>query len=336
MVLPGKALEPELQSRQWPAPGEQEALIRVLACGLCGSDLFLQDGGFGDTFPVIPGHEAAGEIVALGDDTDGFAVHDVVGLYYIDNDPSSSWSQSGRPHLGPSVVRMGVDSPGALASFVIRPVRTLVKPRRPIPPAELALLTDVMATPYHALTSVAGVRPGENVLVIGVGGIGSNAVQLSALLGCRTFAIVRRQSSLDLAMELGAAAAADLAGARAMIDRGCPGGVDVVLMCADAPGLDRLALDLVTFQARIVTVAASTAPLEIRPVDLLWREAALLGSRGFTPQDITAVQELYLDGRLSLRHLMRDIRPMRDYASAFRDLRAHSGGTRILLIPDHG
>jgi D-arabinose 1-dehydrogenase-like Zn-dependent alcohol dehydrogenase len=67
LVLPGVGLPLTLEQRAMPVPAPGEALVRVDACGVCGSDLFLQRGGFGaEKLPVVPGHEAAGRVEAVG------------------------------------------------------------------------------------------------------------------------------------------------------------------------------------------------------------------------------------------------------------------------------
>ena len=94
-----------LVERPIPEPGPGEVRVRVEACGVCGSDVFLQKGGFGDAvpFPVIPGHEAAGIVDALGPDVDrvgvggdgdgaAIAVGDQVALYYISTPPDDPWA----------------------------------------------------------------------------------------------------------------------------------------------------------------------------------------------------------------------------------------------------
>ena len=65
-------------------PREGEALVRVQACGVCGSDVFLQNGGFASSpLPIVPGHEAAGVVDALGDGVDDLPLGTVVALYYL-------------------------------------------------------------------------------------------------------------------------------------------------------------------------------------------------------------------------------------------------------------
>nr|MBA3959495.1 alcohol dehydrogenase catalytic domain-containing protein [Chloroflexota bacterium] len=83
--LPAIGAPLRLTRRPIPEPGTGEVRVRLEACGVCGSDVFLQKGGFGDavSLPVIPGHEAAGVVDALGDGVTEVAVGDQVALYYI-------------------------------------------------------------------------------------------------------------------------------------------------------------------------------------------------------------------------------------------------------------
>lgn len=334
-VLQRVGESPQLVSRPLPVPGVGEVLVRILACGLCGSDVFLANGGFGgELFPVVPGHEAAGEVILAGVGVPGDAVGQVVALWYIDNDPASRWVRTGRPHLGPGVRRMGVDVDGALAEYVVRPWRTCVAPPAAIDPVVLAVLTDALATPYHALTSVARLRPEEHIVVFGVGGIGSNAVQLGKVLGAEVTAVARSERSRDLAWDLGADHVLDATGdVVAQLGAYAPDGADVVMQCADGPAVTELALRLAAPAGRVVLVAASIEPFSVTSVDLIWRELQVRGSRGFTDDDIRAVQRLYLDGRVRVDHLTTDVRPLSQIGEAFENLRA-GGSTRIVIVPD--
>lgn len=333
-VIDGAGSAPTLRTRPVPSVGPGDVLVRVLACGVCGSDLFLAEGGFGNVFPVVPGHEAAGEVVAAGADVPASAVGTLVGLYYIDNDPESRWVRTGKPNLGPAVRRMGVDTDGALAQYVARPWESCVIPPDDIDPITLAVLTDALATPYHALTAVGRVGRGETVVVIGVGGIGSNAIQLARLFGARVIAVARSERSRALAAELGAHVVLDGAGDLArQVGRAVPDGVDVVVQCADGPGMDEVAVRLAGPGGRVVLVAASREKIGMASVDLIWRELQVSGSRGFTPDDIRAVQRLYLQGRLEVGHLIGDVRPLSDVSAAFEDLRA-GRTTRVVITPN--
>ncbi|MGH3263076.1 MAG: alcohol dehydrogenase catalytic domain-containing protein, partial [Trebonia sp.] len=200
VLLPAVGAPLELVDLPVPEPGPGEARVRIEACGVCGSDLFLQKGGFGvDKLPVVPGHEAAGVVDRLGPGVDAVAVGDQVAIYYISNEPGAP-----RPNLGPGVKRMGVDLSGAFAEYVVRPVETLISVPCRIDPATLAVLTDAVGTPYHALAKIGRAQPGETVVILGIGGIGSNAVQVAAGLGADVVAVSRSQEKRDLALSLGA------------------------------------------------------------------------------------------------------------------------------------
>jgi alcohol dehydrogenase, propanol-preferring len=340
-VLPGVGEPLRLVELPLPEPGPGEARIRVLACGVCGSDLFLQAGGFGaGKLPVIPGHEAAGVVDALGAGVEGWAIGELAALYYIDADPKGRWARAGRENVDPSLRRMGVDVDGAFAEYVVRPAHTLIPAPPAIDPAVLAVLTDAVATPYHALVRVARVQPRETVLVLGVGGVGSNAVQLAKALGARVVAASRTEAKLALARTLGADAAitlgdnpeADAAAIRAACDAGAP---DVVLQCADAAAADELAIAVAGPGARVVLVGAATEPFAARATDLIWRELSLLGSRGFTARDIVEVIELHAAGGIHVEHLIASQRPLAEANAALEDLR---GGAvlRTVLRPERG
>ena len=314
-VLPAVGAPLELVERPVPEPGPGEARVRIEACGVCGSDLFLQKGGFGaDKLPVVPGHEAAGVVDALGAGVDAVAVGDQVAIYYIANAADAP-----RPNLGPAVQRMGVDVDGAFAEYVVRPVQTLIVPPAPVDPATLAVLTDAVGTPYHALARIGRVQAGETVVVLGIGGIGSNAVQVARGLGARVIAVSRSAEKLALARRLGAEAAVTMEDAREAIG---PGGADVVVQCAASAALVEAAIALGGSGARIVLVGTTPDAFTARASDLVWRELSVMGSRGFTPQDIREVIDLYLAGRIETEHLTAVRRPLEQANAALEDLRA--------------
>src|ERR1019366_5892285 len=149
-VLPAVGAPLELVERPIPEPGSGEVRVRIQACGVCGSDLFLQNGGFGaDKLPVVPGHEAAGVVDSVGPDVTAVSPGDQVALYYIENTPGAQ-----RPNLGPAVRRMGVDVDGAFAEYVVRPASTLIRPAQYVEPATLAVLTDAVGTAFHSVVRI--------------------------------------------------------------------------------------------------------------------------------------------------------------------------------------
>jgi propanol-preferring alcohol dehydrogenase len=327
MLLPGVGQPLEAVERPLPEPGDGEVRVRVEACGVCGSDLFLQSGGFGaDRLPRVPGHEAAGVVDALGPGVDGIAPGDQVALYYIDADQDGRWARAGRENLEPRLTRMGVDVDGAFAEYVVRPAYTLIRPPEPVDPATLAVLTDAVATPFHALTRLAQVQPGETLLVIGVGGVGSNAIQLGRHLGAHVVAATRGKR--ELAVRLGAHEIVPSDDSLRTQE------ADVVLQCAGSAALDELAIGAAGPGGRVVLVGASTERFSASSIELIRRELSVMGSRGFTKRDIAEVIDLHLAGAIATDHLTSAIRPLGEANEALADLREGRVLRTVLSSPD--
>lgn len=336
MVMPtvGAALIAERRQVIPPRPGE--AVVRIDACGVCGSDAFLRDGGFGvEKLPVVPGHEAAGHVVAVGSEDDAEWVGRQVALYYIDAPQDTHWARSGHENIGPGLLRMGVDVDGAFAEYVTRRIHTLVPVDPPMDPAAVAVATDALATPYHALTAVGRVQPGETVAVVGLGGIGSNAVQIARHLGANVVAVGRSASKMELARRLGAHVVVSSAEGVESIRASAGGQIDVVVQCIGNPEMDRLAIDIAGYRARVVMVGTSLGGFELASRELVWRELALLGSRGFTSGDIAAVIDLVRDGSLVVDHLTDHQLPIQAAQDALESLK-DSAVLRSVLTNEQG
>ena len=335
--LPAVGAPLRVTSRPVPEPGPNEVRVRVEACGVCGSDVFLQKGGFGDKvpLPIIPGHEAAGVVDAIGDGVDSVAVGDQVALYYITTPPGDPWAARGRPNISPYVQRMGVDVDGAFAEYVLRPPAALIRPRAPVSPPVLAVLTDAVATPLHGLKRVAKLVEGETLVVLGVGGLGSNAVQLGKAMGARVIAVTRSAAKLALARELGAdeTVPADEGDPVAAVKALTGGhGPDVVIQCVGSAAVDEQAIAMGGPGGRVVLIGSSLDHFKARAVDIFWRELSVLGSRGFIPDDIRDAIDLYLDGQLVVDHLVETVRPLEEANDALEDLKA-GRGFRSVLTP---
>jgi D-arabinose 1-dehydrogenase-like Zn-dependent alcohol dehydrogenase len=230
---------------------------------------------------------------------------------------------------------MGVDVDGAFAEYVLRPPEALIVPRTPVPPEVLAVLTDAVATPLHGLKRVAKLQQNETLVVLGVGGLGSNAVQIGKAIGARVIAVTRSAARLRLAVELGAhetVAAEDgdpVAAVKALTGGNGP---DVVIQCVGSAAVDEQAIAMGGPGGRVVLIGASLDPFQTRAVDIFWRELAVLGSRGFVPDDIRDAIDLYLDGTITVDHLVKAVRPLDAANDALDDLRA-GHVLRSVLLP---
>ena len=330
---PGEPLQ--LVDRPLPEPGPGQVRVKIEACGVCGSDLLVQKGAFGaECFPLVPGHEAAGVVDAAGEGVDGALVGKQAALWYVDAPAESDYAKRGRANIAPEGRRMGMHVDGGFAEYVVRPEKTLIYPDEPIDPAVLAVLTDAVATPVHALRIIAKVEPGETVVVLGVGGVGSNAVQYAKHLGARVVAVSRSEEKLDLATRLGADEVVQSGPDVVERTRAACGsyGPEVVVQCAGSAEADQNAVNMAAPGGRVVFVGASMEHFQLSAFQMVLGELALLGSRGFTPEDIQEGIDLYLDGTIKADHLTTSKRPLEEANDALDDLR-NGRSLRTVLIP---
>ena len=166
-------------------------------------------------------------------------------------------------------------------------------------------------------------------------GLGSNAVQLGKAMGARVIAVTRSIAKQELARRLGAdevVAATDgdpVAAVRALAGGF---GADVVIQCVGDARVDEQAIAMGGPGGRVVLIGAALEPFSVRAAEIFWRELSVLGSRGFVPDDIRDAIGLYLDGTLSVDHLVEHVRPLEEANEALRDL-ASGSVFRTVLMP---
>jgi threonine dehydrogenase-like Zn-dependent dehydrogenase len=147
--------------------------------------------------------------------------------------------------------------------------------------------------------------------------------------------VTRSAAKLRLARELGAdeTVAADDGDPVAAVKALTGGhGPDVVIQCVGSAAVDEQAIAMGGPGGRVVLIGASLDPFQARAVDIFWRELAVLGSRGFVPDDIRDAIDLYLDGTITVDHLVKAVRPLDAANDALDDLRA-GHVLRSVLLP---
>lgn len=176
-----------------PEPGPGEVLIKVKACGVCGSDIprVMQTGTY--RFPTIPGHEFSGEVVGGGPGTETITPGQRVTVVPLIPCRKCSYCANGKYHLCADYDYLGSRRDGAFAEFVKVPAGNLM----PLPDGvdfELGALTDPAAIALHAVRKL-GLNPGDRVAVFGTGPIGAMALQWAKIVGAAAFQMMldRRQ-----------------------------------------------------------------------------------------------------------------------------------------------
>ncbi|RMF91814.1 MAG: hypothetical protein D6736_04660, partial [Nitrospinota bacterium] len=280
-----------------PVPAPDEIVVRVAACGICGSDLHLYKLGlFPELGRVIEtgrvlGHELSGEVVAVGEEVSGIRVGD----------------------------RVAALGPGGFAEYV--PVKVIPRSVHPIPDQlsfEEAATIEPLATSLHAV-SLARPAVGETVVVQGAGIIGLGCVQvLKALTLTRVIVIDRSSTRLAMARQLGADEVIDftqtdpverimeLTGRNPAPRLGFPtGNVDIVLDCAGAPVSPDQAVKMLTLSGgRLILVALFEQLAQVDFNYVVRNEIVIQGSWTWTPTEFRQAIQLVASGRIDRKPLI--------------------------------
>lgn len=185
-----------------PDPGPDEVRVQVEACGLCGSDLHLH--GLGLYAPgVVPGHEMAGRVDAVGPEVDGLAPGDPVAVEPLYACGRCAWCRAGQDPLCPEGGLFGVSRPGGFAEYAVVPARRAFRLPADLDPG-VAALAEPAAVAIHGLRR-GGLVAGERVLVLGAGAVGLLCVAAARFLGAGEVAIsARHPHQAERARRLGA------------------------------------------------------------------------------------------------------------------------------------
>lgn len=256
-----------------PSPGPGEVLLRVRACGICGSDLHFYRGDLPAMPGISPGHEFAGEVAALGEGVSGFQVGQRVAVEPLRVCRECPYCRTGQYHLCPKRVLLGTFAPGGLAQFVPVPAYTLY----PLPDDldwELAALAEPLAVAVHGLHMV-GLALGERVLVLGSGSIGLMAVLAARAAGAREIvATYRHEHQGEAALAAGASRAVPAAEAAGLANEGFDVVVETVGGRADTLGQ---AVNLVRPGGRVSVLGLFTGPVQVNALTLMLKEAKVVG-----------------------------------------------------------
>ncbi|MEE2057433.1 NAD(P)-dependent alcohol dehydrogenase [Rhodococcus artemisiae] len=206
--------EPVVVEIPTPAPGPGEILLKVIAAGLCHSDIFVMDqpeDSYGYGLPLTLGHEGVGTVAELGAGVSGISIGDAVAVYGPWGCGTCHACTLGRENYCTRAAELaiappGLGAPGSMAEYmIVDSVRHLV-PIGDLDPVRAAPLTDAGLTPYHAVQRVLPLLgPGSTAVVVGVGGLGHVAIQiLRAITATRIVAVDLDDERLALARSVGA------------------------------------------------------------------------------------------------------------------------------------
>jgi 2-desacetyl-2-hydroxyethyl bacteriochlorophyllide A dehydrogenase len=310
-----------------PAPGPREVVVSVAGCGICGTDLHIAEGEFAPALPVVPGHEFAGEVVALGTDVTELRVGDQVAV-----DPSlycheCHYCRRGRGNLCERWGAIGVSTAGGAAEFAVAPVANCVRLPDGVTPADAALVEPLSCAVRGF--DVLAPQLGDHFLIYGAGTMGLMMMELAKRAGAASVDVVDlNPARLETARELGCTATATSADE---LDR--PRGWEVVVDCtgvvaAIEDGLGRVAPGG-TFQQ--FGVAGEGATASFSPYRIYNKEIRIVGSMAVL-HSFERAAELFAEGAIRPDVMISHRMGLEEYPAALEQFR-QGVGRKIQVMP---
>lgn len=321
LVAPGKF---EIRNVPIPEFGDNEVLIRVSRCGICGTDLHMFNGHYAaENLPLVPGHEFTGTISDIGSDVLRFSVGTKVVADINIGCGHCFWCRRGEILNCPDVKQVGISRDGAFAQYVAMPARLVIPCTLKVADEILALVEPVSCVVRAARKS--GISFGQSVAILGCGPIGNLHVQMMRLLGAAP--IIASDISPQrtaMAKEVGAdAVVSDPAKLSEVVSAMTEGrGVDVVIESVGLGSLYQQAFDLIRKGGHVAAFGIVT-PGEFVPLDILktiLEENSVKGSVAGMGEDMHDALTLLSHRRFNTRHFTQAQYELEDIQSAFESI----------------
>jgi D-arabinose 1-dehydrogenase-like Zn-dependent alcohol dehydrogenase len=276
----------EIVEREIPYPAEGQVRIKVLACGVCHSDVLTKEGGWpGIVYPRVPGHEVAGVIDEIGAGVRMFKKGQRVGVgWHGGQDGTCAACRRGDFANCANVEVCGISYDGGYAEYMVAPVEAVAQMPESLDAAEAAPLMCAGITTFNALRH-SGAGPGDLVAVQGVGGLGHLGIQWGQKFGYRVAAIGRGPENAALATKLGADVYIDSAAQNPAAELQKLGGAKAILATAPSSKAMSALVDGLGPNGTMMVVGATIEPIEVAPVQLIMGRRRLHGWSAGTPAD---------------------------------------------------
>jgi L-iditol 2-dehydrogenase len=347
LTLPSPG-EFEIQEVPVPVPGPYEVLCRVHGVAICGSDPEILRGDLAGiwppAYPFIPGHEWAGEVVALGDGVLSFKPGDRVageahkGCGYCRNCLEGRYNlceNYAKPYTGHR--HYGFVSHGAYAQYNVYSIKSINKMPSNVSFREGALV-DTAGVALHGL-ELTGITPGGTVAIIGPGPIGLIAMRLARILGAARIIVIGRRSRLEAAGKLGADLLVDFEKedpVEAVRQATDGSGVDEAFECSGAAGTFNQAVRMVKKGGRVGLLGVPPdRVVEGLPFKyIVHNEIAIFGSRA-NPNVARKVVQLISSGQLVVQDLITHVFPLDEFDQALDTfVNRRQGAIKVVIEPN--
>jgi propanol-preferring alcohol dehydrogenase len=299
----------QIQENKTPKPKGSQVLVKVQSSGVCHSDIHLWEGGYegpqgqflkttdrGVKYPLTPGHEIAGIIDSLGEQTEGFAKNEKVLVFPWIGEGLCPACRTGEENLCDKPRSLGIYNDGGYADYVLVPsYKYLVKLGDEIDTDTSAPLSCSALTAYGAVKN-GNLTPNDNVVIVGTGGLGLMAIQLAkAITGSRIIALDRDNNKLKAAKENGAD---DIINSqkedpvKAVMELTEKMGADAVIDFVNASSTVETDINFLRRRAKLVLVGLFGGELKLNLITMPTRSYKLIGSYTGSMNDLIELVSL--------------------------------------------
>ncbi|CDO74969.1 hypothetical protein BN946_scf184945.g41 [Trametes cinnabarina] len=264
-------------TKEWKDPQENEIVVKVLACGVCGSDATVREGAYGDQFPRIPGHEIIGDVIAISAKEEVWKLGQRVG---------GGWHGGhcltcSRCRLGDFILCEkedinGILRDGGYAEYVTLRSEAVVTVPSGLDPTEAAPLLCAGITTFNSLRHM-NITPPDYVAVQGIGGLGHLALQVANAMGYRVVALSSGSSKEALARQLGAHEYIDGSKQDQADALKALGGAKVIICTAPNAEVIGKLIPALAPDGTMLLIALEPQPISVSPVALISNRASIRG-----------------------------------------------------------
>jgi propanol-preferring alcohol dehydrogenase len=288
------------------SPGPDEVVVSIEAAGICRSDVHYKSGTRPvPSLPLVPGHEVAGSVTAIGHAVTTHQIGDRICLHYLVTCGACAFCRRGAEQFCESGQMIGLDRQGGYAESIVIPSRNAHLVPDGVSTEAAAVMMCSTATSLHALRR-GGAGPGMSVAVFGSGGLGMSAIQLAhAMRIDEVIAIDTNPVKLEAAAALGATPIDGSADVVTAVKKASAGGVDVALEMVGSAPLMATAVESLAPGGRAVAVGITDREFGLDPYrDLIRREASILGAADHLASEIDELLAWAEDGTLDIDTLI--------------------------------
>src|SRR5580693_861346 len=319
----------EIVEREIPKPGAGHVLIKVLACGVCHSDVLTKEGLWpGIQYPRVPGHEVAGVIEELGEGVSGWRKGQRIGVgWHGGHDGTCLQCRRGDFGNCQNMKISGISYDGGYQQYMVAPESALTAMPEGLSDVEAAPLLCAGITTYNALRH-SGALPGDVVAVLGIGGLGHLGIQFANKFGYKVAAVGRGSESAALAKKLGASVYIDNKVTNPAEELQKMGGAQVILGTAPSAKSMTDVIDGLAPNGRLMVVGAESEPIQVTPVQLINGSRSIQGWASGTPTD---AEDTLRFAELTGVRPMIETYPLEKAAEAYARMMSGNAQFRVVL-----